>query len=174
MGAVVAKLVFKSGKDKFSTSHESLLDIGATDIDGNRIEKLGSILKGKRCTLVSNLYKEYRDQGFEILTFPCNQFGGQEPGTNQEVKQFIRELYGGEWPIFEKSDVNGENSNEVFKYLRYNSELNDKEKKEVKEIPWNFAKFLVNEDGEVVAYFGPRVEPITMVKDIEALLYQGC
>jgi len=62
----------------------------------------------------------------------------------------------------------------VFKFLRYHSELNDKEKKEVKEIPWNFAKFLVNEDGQVVSYHNPRVEPINMVKDIEALLYQGC
>lgn len=92
MGGAVFKLVSKKGKDKFSEQrYESLLDIPATDIDGNHINKLEDILQGKRCTLVVNvaskwgltdkhytqfvrLYKEYRDQGFEILAFPCNQF----------------------------------------------------------------------------------------------------
>lgn len=162
MGGAVFKLVSKKGKDKFSEQrYESLLDIPARDIDGNYINKLEDILHGKRCILVVNvaskwgltdkhytqfvrLYKEYRDQGFEILAFPCNQFMNQEPGTHEEIKKFIRDLYGGEWPIFEKIEVNGQNSHDVFKFLRMNSELHDREKKEVKEIPWNFAKFLVD------------------------------
>eukprot|EP00347_Sterkiella_histriomuscorum_P012901 403366785 len=175
MGGLASKLVFKRGKDKYNDSHyRSLLDIPATDIDGNQIQQLGDILQGKRCILVTNLYKEYRDQGFEILAFPCNQFMNQEPGTPEEIKKFIKELYGGEWPIFAKSDVNGVNSNEVFKFLRMNSELHDHHKKEVKEIPWNFAKFLVDQHGNVVSYHNPRVEPLAMQKEIEAMLYKGC
>ncbi len=72
--------------------------------------------------------------------------------------------------MFAKTEVNGPNTDEVYKYLRINSELNDKEKHEVKEIPWNFAKFLVNAQGKVLHYYGPRVEPDTIVPDIEAML----
>lgn len=68
----------------------------------------------------------------------------------------MRELYGGEWPLFEKTEVNGPNSHEVFKYCRINSELLDSKKMEVKEIPWNFAKFLLNAEGKVVSYYNPR------------------
>ena len=82
----------------------------------------------------------------------------------------MRDLYNGEFPLFEKTEVNGPNSNEVFKYIRINSELHNKEKKEVKEIPWNFAKFLVDGHGKVVSYHNPRVEPLAMVPEIEALL----
>ena len=82
----------------------------------------------------------------------------------------MRDLYNGEFPLFEKTEVNGPNSNEVFKFIRINSELHNKEKKEVKEIPWNFAKFLINSQGHVVSYHNPRIEPIAMVSEIEALL----
>ena len=93
------------------------------------------------------VHRKYRDQGFEILAFPCNQFMKQEPGTNPEIKAFAQELYGAEFMMFEKTNVNGSSSCEVYKYLRRNSELYDTKKGEVKEIPWNFAKFLVDSEG---------------------------
>ncbi len=102
------------------------------------------------------LHKLYREHGFEILAFPCNQFMGQEPGSNPEIKTFARELYGAEFPLFAKTDVNGENTCEIYKYLRNNSELYDPAKLQAKEIPWNFAKFFVNSQGKVVAYFPPK------------------
>ena len=71
----------------------------------------------------------------------------QEPGTNKEVKEFATGLYQAEFPLFHKIDVNGPNTDEVYRFLRINSELNNPQKKEVKEIPWNFAKFIVDENG---------------------------
>ena len=73
--------------------------------------------------------------------------------------------------MFAKIEVNGPNTHEAYKYLRYNSELFDAKKKEVKEIPWNFAKFLLDSEGNVKSYYNPRVEPLTIVPDIEKLLY---
>ena len=75
------------------------------------------------------LHKEYRDRGFEILAFPCNQFMGQEPGTNEEIKKFARDHYGAEFPLFAKIEVNGPNTHEVYKYLRSQSELYDAKSK---------------------------------------------
>ena len=71
------------------------------------------------------LHKQYRDKGFEILAFPCNQFGGQEPASNAEVKAFARELYSAEFPMFAKTEVNGANANPIYQYLRRNSQLYD-------------------------------------------------
>ena len=117
------------------------------------------------------LHKEYRERGLEILAYPCNQFMGQEPGTNAEIKAFARDLYGAEFPIFSKVDVNGKNTCETYKFLRNNStDLYDAAKKDAKEIPWNFAKFLVNGEGKVVSYHNPKVDPVDMVKNIEELL----
>ena len=93
----------------------------------------------------------------------------QEPGTDAEIKAFA-EKYGAEFPMFSKIEVNGVNTHEVYKYLRSNSELYDKKKKEVKEVPWNFAKFIVDEHGHVVSYHNPKVEVITMIDEIERML----
>ena len=79
----------------------------------------------------------------------------QEPGTNEEIKSFAKDLYGAEFPLFAKIDVNGPDTCEVYKYLRTNSELYDRNKEEAKEVPWNFAKFLVNRAGLVVSYHRP-------------------
>ena len=113
------------------------------------------------------MHTEYRDKGFEILAFPCNQFMNQEPGSNEEVKAFAQNLYKAEFPLFAKIEVNGPNAHDVYRYCRINSELYDAKKKEVKEIPWNFAKFLINEQGKVISYHNPRVEPVTMIEEIE-------
>ena len=113
------------------------------------------------------IHKEYREHGLEILAFPCNQFMGQEPGSNAEIKAFAHDLYGAEFPLFAKTDVNGANACEIYKFLRSNSELYDEKKKEAREIPWNFAKFIVNRDGKVVSYHNPKVDPIDLIKNIE-------
>ena len=94
----------------------------------------------------------------------------QEPGSNAEVKAFARELYGAEFPMFAKIDVNGSNACDVYKYLRANSELYDAKKKQAKEIPWNFAKFFVNEQGKVVEFHSPKTLPDDLEQQIKNML----
>ena len=113
------------------------------------------------------IHQEFKDRGFEILGFPCNQFREQEPGDSKEIESFARGKYGAEFPIFEKCDVNGTECHEVWKYLRVNSCLFDQKQGRAKEIPWNWAKFLVSSDGKVVKYFNPRIDPVKCIKDIE-------
>ena len=96
---------------------------------------------------LENLYQEYADQGLEILAFPCNQFMGQEPGTNEEIKEFVTSHYGVNFQLFSKVDVNGPHTHEVYRFLRRNSPLYDKKKDQVQNIPWNFTKFLVDSEG---------------------------
>ena len=116
------------------------------------------------------LYQKYSEEGFEIFAFPCNQFASQEPGTHEEIEKFIREKYECSFPIFEKIEVNGPNTHPVFNYLRRNSPLYDDKSDSVKNIPWNFAKFLVNSEGKVVKYVEPQVDPEKMEEDIKSLL----
>ena len=94
----------------------------------------------------------------------------QEPGTPEEIRAFAREKYGAEFPIFEKIDVNGEGTHEVYKYLKQNSELFNKKKKTAEDIPWNFAKFLVSQDGKVHSFYHSRVNPADLQGEIEKLL----
>lgn len=106
------------------------------------------------------LYRQYKDQGFEIIGFPCNQFGAQEPGTNSEIQSFCSLTYDVSFPIMSKIDVNGSNTAPIYQFLK---------KKApgifgTKNIKWNFTKFLVSKDGQTVKRFAPKVEP----KDIEA------
>ena len=116
------------------------------------------------------MYSEYKDKGLEILGFACNQFLKQEPATNQEIKQFAREEKGAEFPLFSKIDVNGENIHEIYKYLRTNSGLFDKESEQTGMIPWNFSKFLVDRDGKVVKFYDVTIYPENIIPDIEKLL----
>lgn len=112
------------------------------------------------------LYDLYRQQGLEILGFPCNQFGGQEPGTSEEAESFCQLNYGVHFPIFGKVDVNGEGAHPLFQYLKSEQPgLN-----EDGEITWNFTKFLVNREGKVVGRFEPREAPESMKAAIESLL----
>ena len=80
----------------------------------------------------------------------------QEPGSNDEINEFVREKYGAAFPMFSKVEVNGPNAHPIFQYLRSKSELWSEKKKAAKEIPWNFSKFLVNADGKIVLYLDPR------------------
>ena len=116
------------------------------------------------------MHAEFKDKGVEIVAFPCNQFANQESGTAEDIVAVARGKYGAEFPIMEKSQVNGKNTNEVFRFLRANSSLYDAKKKVTKEIPWNFCKFLVSGDGKRVRYYNPRIDPVKMIPDIEKFL----
>jgi glutathione peroxidase len=93
-----------------------------------------------------------------------------ESGTEEQIKAFARDLYNVQFPLFKKIEVNGEGTHEVFKFVRVNSVLNRKDKGDVREVPWNFTKWLIDENGKVVAYFNPRVLPNEMEGDIKRML----
>jgi len=120
-------------------------------------------------TQLVELYKRYSSRGFEILGFPCNQFGSQAPGTDAEIKAFYKDKYGATFPMFHKDDVNYETTQEVYKYLRINSELYSEWWGTVGRIPWNYGKFLVNSEGKVVLWRA-MTNPNDLIPDIEALL----
>ena len=114
---------------------------------------------------LEQMYKDYKDKGFEILGFPCNQFANQDPGSNKEISEFCLINYGVTFTMFEKIDVNGEFAHPIYKYLKNNAKgiLNN-------EIKWNFTKFLINSEGNVVDRFAPTTNPKKIRKDIEKLL----
>lgn len=93
------------------------------------------------------------------MAFPSNEFFSQESGTEAEIKQFVKDNFKANFPIFSKSSVNGANPNPVFGYLRNHSELYDPTTQTAKVIPWNFAKFIVNRNGEVIKFAPPTVTP---------------
>ncbi|KAJ4707761.1 Glutathione peroxidase [Melia azedarach] len=158
---------------------ESLYDFTVKDIDSKDVPL--SKFKGKvllivnvasRCGLttsnyseLSHIYEKYKTQGFEILAFPCNQFGGQEPGSNPEIKQFACTRFKAEFPIFDKVDVNGPNTVPVYQFLKSSAGgfLGDL-------IKWNFEKFLVDKNGKVVERYPPTTSPFQIEKDIQKLL----
>lgn len=112
------------------------------------------------------LYETYRDKGLEILAFPCNQFGAQEPGDEKEIASFCSLTYGVSFPMFAKVDVNGEGAHPLYKFLK-------KEKKGLagsEAIKWNFTKFLVDAEGAVVARFGPQDTPELIARKLEKML----
>lgn len=162
-----------------ATSEKSIHDFTVKDIDGKDVSL--SKFKGKpllivnvasRCGLTSSNYKElshlydkYKSQGFEILAFPCNQFGGQEPGSNQEIKNFACTRFKAEFPIFDKVDVNGPNTAPIYQFLKtsFGGFLGDL-------VKWNFEKFLVDKSGKVVERYPPTTSPFQIEKDIQKLL----
>ncbi|MEM8695126.1 MAG: glutathione peroxidase [Pseudomonadota bacterium] len=114
---------------------------------------------------LEELYRKYRDRGFEILAFPCNQFGAQEPGDADEIANFCTLTYDVTFPLFAKIDVNGDNADPLFQHLRAQKRgvMGDR-------IKWNFTKFLVDANGEVVKRYAPTTKPYQIEKDIAALL----
>jgi glutathione peroxidase len=114
---------------------------------------------------LQKLYDKYKDKGFEVLDFPCNQFGNQAPGSNDEIHEFCQLKYNTTFPMFSKVDVNGENEEPLFKYLK-------EQKKSLlgKKIKWNFTKFLVDREGNVIGRFEPTTEPSQIDEKIAALL----
>lgn len=114
------------------------------------------------------LYEKYRDKGFTILAFPANQFGAQEPGSNEEISEFCTKNYGVSFPVFEKIVVKGEGIHPLYAWLLEHGPRKD-------DIEWNFAKFLIGRDGQVLARFTPKTPPDDgeLVKAIESALAKG-
>ncbi len=115
---------------------------------------------------LETMYEKYKDRGFEILGFPCNQFGKQDPGSNDEIMEFCQLNYGVSFPMFGKIEVNGSGADPLYKHLKSEAPgaLG------TKGIKWNFTKFLVDTDGNVVKRFAPATKPEDLESELEALL----
>ncbi|GAB4842965.1 Glutathione peroxidase 3 [Ancistrocladus abbreviatus] len=158
---------------------DSIYDFTVKDINGS-VRSLSNY-KGKvllivnvasNCGLTNSNYKElnilyekYKNQGLEILAFPCNQFAGQEPGSNQEIKEVACSRFKAEFPLFEKIQVNGKNAAPFYKFLKSKrgGTLGDA-------IKWNFSKFLVDKQGNVVERYAPTTSPLQIESEIQKLL----
>ena len=160
-------------------NNKTIYDFKVKDIKGNDVSL--SKYKGKvllivnvasKCGFTSqyedleNLYSKHKDKDFMILGFPSNQFANQEPGTNKEIAEFCRLTYGVEFDMFSKIDVNGENESPLYTFLK------DKQPGILgsKNIKWNFTKFLVDKNGNVVDRFGSTTNPKSIEDDILKLL----
>ena len=147
-------------------------DFSARDIDGN--EQPLSKYKGEALLIVNvaskcgftpqfagleALYQQFKDRGVTVIGFPCNQFGNQDPGTNEEIAEFCQVNYGVTFPMMAKVDVKGDDADPLFTWLTAGDD-----------IQWNFTKFLIGRDGEVAERFDTRVEPATMSDAIEKAL----
>lgn len=146
----------------------NLSDFSAKRLAGS--DRKLSDFEGKVCLLVNvasecgltpqyddlqRLYSEYRDRGLEILGFPCNQFGGQEPASEEEIDAFCRTNYDVEFPMFGRIEVKGDGQHPIYAWLTGQEVGPDA----AGDIAWNFAKFLVGRDGRLIARFAPTVEP---------------
>ena len=116
------------------------------------------------------MHQELNAEGFQIFAFPCNQFLGQEACSNDDIKTFVKDKYGVDFPMFAKCEVNGPNSHDVFKFCRKNSPLFDNKSEKLQSIPWNFTKFLIDKNGKVAGFFTPKENPSDCVKMIKLLL----
>ena len=116
---------------------------------------------------LEKLYEKYKDQGFEVLGFPCNQFGGQDPGSNEQIGAYCQKNYGVNFPMFAKVDVKGPEAHILFRCLTNNSKgiLGNG-------IKWNFTKFLIGRDGKVLNRFAPTTKPEDLESEIAAALSQ--
>ena len=115
---------------------------------------------------LEEMYEKYREQGLEILGFPCNQFGKQDPGSNEEITEFCQLNYGVSFPMFGKIEVNGRGADPLYQHLKKAAPgaLG------TRGIKWNFTKFLINRDGDVVKRFASATTPAQIEKEIERLL----
>ena len=139
-------------------------------------EKLGKVLlvvnTASKCGFtpqydgLEELYQRYGDKGFEVLAFPCNQFGNQEPGDADEIEQFCKVNFGLTFPLMAKVDVNGDAASPLFDWMKAEAPglMGSKA------IKWNFTKFLIDREGDVVKRYGPADAPKSIAKDIEKLL----
>lgn len=131
---------------------------------------------------LEELYKTHKEKGFEIIGFPCDQFGGQEPGTDAEISEFCSVNYGVSFPIAQKTEVNGEAAHPLYQYLRKQApadeeldeagalQKEDRDMLESSDIAWNFTKFLIDRQGNVLHRFAPAVKPKSIENVIEQLL----
>ncbi|KAI9598724.1 glutathione peroxidase-like protein [Syncephalis fuscata] len=154
-------------------SSKNFYDFTALDIDGNEVsmeQYRGQVVLvvNLNYTQLVQLDQRYRERGLRILGFPCNQFGSQEPGTNEEIKEFAAG-FGVEFDMFDKIDVNGSNAHPLYVYLK------QKQKGFMfNAIKWNFSKvsmiFLIDRNGEPVKRYAPNEEPFSFIPEIERLL----
>ncbi len=146
----------------------SVLEFKVKDIDGKEVDLAkykGSVLlivnTASQCGYtpqykdLESIYEKYKDQGFEVLAFPANEFGAQEPGSNEEIKEFCSTKYKVSFPLFSKIVVMGEGIDPLYEFLTSEST----NPKYSGKIPWNFTKFLVNKKGEVIGRFQPKDKP---------------
>jgi len=180
LGGLVAVLVARSLWTNITvvSPHEGTLhEFTATSLDGKDIklsEYKGQVAlvvnTASRCGLTPQykgleaLYDKYKDRKFVVLGFPSNNFGNQEPGTNEQIAEFCEVNYGVSFPMFSKIDVNGPNRHPIYKWLVSNTDNKD--------IEWNFGKFLIDREGKIVKRFGPRVNPDDpeLIRALEAAL----
>ncbi|TXR70038.1 glutathione peroxidase [Bacillus sp. AY18-3] len=115
---------------------------------------------------LQEVYDKYKDQGLEVLGFPCNQFGGQEPGTEADITSFCELNYGVNFPMFAKIDVKGDKAHPLYTYMTEQAPglLG------MKAVKWNFTKFLIGKDGKVVGRFAPQTKPVDLEVEIEKVL----
>ncbi len=157
----------------------SIYQFSAKSIDGKEVslqQFAGNVLlivnTASKCGFtpqykeLQQLYEKYHERGFFVLGFPCNQFGNQEPGSEEEISEFCELNYGVTFPMFAKIDVNGNNAHPLFTYLKEQAPgiLGSKA------IKWNFTKFLVDRKGRVVNRFASNVSPLALQDKIEELL----
>lgn len=157
----------------------SIYEYSATAINGEEVSLAD--YKGKVVLIVNTaskcgftpqfeglegLHKELADEGLAVIGFPCNQFGSQDPGSDGEIEEFCQLNYGVSFPMFSKIDVNGSGAHPLYKYLKSEA----KGLMGSKNIKWNFTKFLVNREGEVVKRYAPTDKPEAIKKDIQKLL----
>ena len=117
---------------------------------------------------LQQLYTAWHEKGLEILAFPCDQFGHQEPGTNEEIQQFCQINYGVTFPVFAKIEVNGDQAHPLYQYLT--SQIPGSKGRDIQ---WNFEKFLVDRSGTIVKRIDPGVKPADLVEQVEKLLSQA-
>ena len=157
----------------------SVYDFSVTDIKGNAVplesfrgQVMLIVNTASQCGFTPQyngleaLHEKYHARGLAVLGFPCNQFGGQEPGNEEQIASFCEINYGVTFPLFHKIDVNGEHADPLYRHLKkarpglLGSEA----------IKWNFTKFLVDRNGQVVERYAPNAEPASIASDIEKLL----
>jgi len=157
----------------------SVYDFTATAIDGTEVpldrfrgQALLIVNTASKCGFTGQyagleaLHRQYADQPFEVLGFPCNQFGAQEPGRAAEIAAFCSSTYDVSFPMFDKVEVNGPNRHPIYDWLT-------RQKRGFlgsRDVKWNFTKFLTDREGRVVARFAPQVEPEAIKADIEKVL----
>lgn len=148
------------------------IDLNDVSLDKYRGQVLLIVNTASRCGFtpqyegLERLYSKYKDKGFSVLAFPCNQFGAQEPGTEAEVKSFCETRFQVTFPLFAKIDVNGAHAHPLYQFLKQEG----KGILGTEAIKWNFTKFLINREGNVVKRFAPNTEPEKLEKEIEACL----
>jgi len=165
--------------DDVVTQPRTIADFSAKLPNGEAIslaDKLGKVLlvvnTASKCGFTPQydgleaLWREYGERGFEVLAFPCNQFGGQEPGSADEIESFCKVNFGLSFPLFAKIEVNGTGAEPLYQWLKDAAPGIAG----TKAIKWNFTKFLIGRDGKVVRRYAPLDKPASIAKDIEILL----